>query len=210
MGSFIEDFSDMIKELLTKELDEYSNLGLTSNSLERLRMGVIAFFVAIIVAAFIVAFNRNVYSGFILRINSEQAWSEDKAKTLVEYGYEKNTAIRSALKHGRKYRGLVRCVEKDEFDALEQKKKEEIWDTLSESEKKNYKPAEFVFDLSKNHFYIPEEKNYQAERRFLKKGTGIVTLLIITVLSLIALFVALFFLPDILQYINNFVGILKE
>jgi hypothetical protein len=166
----------------------------------------------IIFASYLVIFNRRVHGDFIRSLINDDCSTPEKAKTLAEIGYLKNSAVRGALRSGNTYRGIVRCVEAEEYYTAREQARGEYEARVAASGEKApaFSSPEYHYDFTKSHFYIPEDIHFTATRRFEKKGTGALTAVTITVISIVLFWAILKFLPDILQYIDNFVGIMNQ
>ncbi len=198
-------FFEFLKERLTVDFGQYDNLGLTELSLGRIRMAVIAAFVAVIIASFVITLNRGVYGVLIERLNGENCHSPETAKTLGELGLGKNSAIRAAISSGSIYKGLVFCRSKDVFDTERIRENlEAAADGLPPSVKKRYK-----YDFSRDRFYVPEKSSFTAEQKFEKKGSRLPMAIFVSVAAAVGLFLALLLLPDILAFLDNFVGMMS-
>ena len=200
-----DDIREFIVERLTVDFGEYPNLGVTDISLERLRMTVIAAFLAIIVASFVVTINRGVYGTLITRLNANRCHTPETAMTLKELGIEKNAAVRSALRAGSVYKGLVFCPAKDEYDVAAMR--ERI--AAKESGAAAKRARKYKYDFERDKFYIPETESFTAERKFEKKGSRLPVAILVSIITAIALFGALILLPDVLTLIDNFIGIMS-
>lgn len=200
-----EDIRDFFVERLTVDFGEYQNLGVTEISLERLRMTVIAAFLAIIVASFVITINRGVYGTLITRLNANRCHTPETAMTLKELGIEKNAAVRSALRTGSIYKGLVFCPAKDEYDVAAMRERiaaKEAGTALRHGKKYRY-------DFDRDRFYIPETESFTAERKFEKKGSRLPVAILVSIITAVALFGALILLPDVLTLVDNFIGIMS-
>ncbi|MBP5270492.1 MAG: hypothetical protein ILO42_06015 [Clostridia bacterium] len=203
--SVFDWFSELLKERLTVDFGQYDNLGLTDLSLGRIRMAVIAAFVAVIIASFVITLNRGVYGVLIERLNGENCHSPETAKTLGELGLGKNSAIRAAISQGSIYKGLVFCRSKDEFDTERIRENlEATADGLPPSVKKRYR-----FDFTRDRFYIPVKSSFAAEQKFEKKGSRLPMAIFVSVAAAVGLFLALFLLADILAFLDNFAGMMS-
>ena len=58
-------------------------------------------------------------------------------------------------------------------------------------------------------FYIPKEDSYAADVRYDKKGSGWIAVLVVAVLSLVVAAFIIFILPEMLQMLDNFIGMMK-
>jgi len=204
--SWFDLIIEFIRERLTVDFGEYDNLGLSGLSLERLRMTVIAAFLAIIIASFVITLNRGVYGTLIARLNAERCHSPESAKTLGELGLMKNSAVRSALRGGSIYKGLVFCPAKDEYDTTAVRANLEARASGSPgAAMKKYR-----YDFERDRFYIPEDVSFTAERKFEKKGSRLPVAILVSIVTAIGMFIALLLLPDILTFIDNFIGMMSQ
>ena len=120
----------------------------------------------------------------------------------------KNSAVRSAIRTGHTYRGILRCPESDEYFAAREQARGEYEARVAASGERApaFSAPEFKYDFSTARFYIPEDKHFTASERFEKKGTSVLSALTITVVSIVLFWAIIKFLPDILQLLDNFVG----
>ena len=76
-----------------------------------------------------------------------------------------------------------------------------------------YRIADIVNGLYKEHemdFYIPDEEHYRAEVRFEEKGSGWRALVLVILVSIVGAALVCFLLPDMIQLVDNMIGILSE
>ena len=194
---------ETLKELYHYFAEKYFSMDMSSlenisfdGSGVSLPLMFLGLYLGIVVAAFYAIYNKRHLGDAVRHIIYTGASTPESAKTLTELGYVRNTAIRSALKYGTAMRKYVRCVEDDE--------------TFSRIglDEKGF-PPKIRTDLNNSHFYIPEEKRIEAEIRYEKKGTSWLSFFAILIggTVLLVLFIRLF--PDIMQYVDNFVGAIK-
>lgn len=198
-----------IDETFSLDFNDYDNLNLSSVGLSNLRSAIIAAFLGIILASILTLFNRHVHGDFIRSLINEDCSTPEKAKNLFDLGYMRNSAVRSALRRGSLYRGVVRCVEQDEYNAAIEKKRG-VYNAAAEQSGERAKPfkaPDFEMDFEKAHFYIPEELHYTADTRFDKKGANGWAVLAICIACVVGLWGTLKLLPELLQLADNFVGI---
>lgn len=207
-----DSWSEIINDIFSLDMGQYENLGFGDFAFNNLRGIILGMVLGIIFASYLVIFNRRVHGDFIRSLINDDCSTPAKAKTLAEIGYLKNAAVRSALRSGNTYRGIVRCVEAEEYYAAREQARGEYEARVAASGEKApaFSSPEYRHDFAVSHFYIPEDIHFTATRRFEKKGTGILSAVAITVVSIILFWAILKFLPDILQYINNFVGIINQ
>lgn len=170
---------------------------------------IVCLFIGIVIASIAALFSKRVLGDFVRAISRERALSPAKAMTLEQLGYARNTAVRSALKRNGSLRRAVRCVEDDCADLAAGIP---LRPGIAELYAVNPDPAAPTpgrTDLDQAHFYIPEAEIYTAEIRYEKKGTNPLSLILTIVLCVIACSVAFALLPDVLQLVDNFIGIVK-
>ena len=209
---------DAIKESFSVEYGEYNNLGLTTVSMNRIRVVVIAFFIGVLVAIYLSVFNRKVYGLFISALGAEGCFSPEKAKTLAELGFERDAAVRSAIRGGNKYKGVLRCVGQDIHNEEVERKRGEFNARAAAGEPEpgqsgavrpsSFKAVPYRFDFGTDRFYIPEDKAFEANSKFEARRGGILLAVIATLVIIAALYVSLLLLPDIMQLLDNAAGII--
>lgn len=207
-----DSWGKILNDIFSLELGQYDNLGFGDFAFRGLRDMIIAIIIGIILASYLSIFNRRVHGAFVRSLIDENCSTPQTAKTLAELGYMKNSAVRAAIKSGNTYRGIIRCVEAEDYYATRELARGEYEARSAASGEKcaPFNAPEYHYDFNEAHFYIPEEKHFSATIRYEKKGAGIITAIIITVLSIVMLWVILQFLPDVLQLVDNFVGEIKK
>lgn len=206
--SFLDLLKQLVDEVFSLDLGQYDNLKLSSVGLGNLRSVVVAIFVGIIIATYCIIFNRGVYGNFVRALVDRNCGGTSSALTLDQLGFKKNAAVRSALKRGNVYRGIVRCVGEDEYNENLERKRAHYTASLEDGGVKaaQFRSVAYKIDFEKDRFYIPEDKHFSAGERFNKKGTGVLPAILITVLAIVFLWLTLKLLPEMLQLADNFVG----
>ena len=102
---------------------------------------------------------------------------------------------------------VVHCVEREQHEQEMQAARAAY--TAATGSDSGFVPSPFRMDLDSAHFYIPDEQHYAAEVRFEKEGSGWRSFLLVLILSVVAASLVILFLPDILQLVDNMIGILK-
>ena len=201
----------ILNDIFALDMGEYENLGFGDFAFVNLRGIIIGMVLGIIIAAYLSIFNRRVHGAFVASVIEQNASTPATAKTLSELGYMKNSAVRSAIKSGNTYRGILRCVEAEEYYFARELARGEYEAQIAASGEKAapFSSPEFAYNFETARFYIPEDKHFTASLRFEKKGTSILSAVIMTVISIILLWAILKFLPDIMQLLDNFVGWIK-
>ena len=203
---------DILNEIFSLELGQYENLGFGDFAFGNLRNIIFGMVLGIIFASYLVIFNKRVYGDFVRSLIEQNCSSPASAKTLTELGYMKNSAVRSAIRTGHTYRGILRCPESDEYFAAREQARGEYEARVAASGERApaFSAPEFKYDFSTARFYIPEDKHFTASERFEKKGTSVLSALTITVVSIVLFWAIIKFLPDILQLLDNFVGTINS
>lgn len=203
---------EILDEIFSLDMGQYDNLGFGDFAFANLRNIIFGLILGIIFASYLVIFNKRVYGEFVRSLIGENCSSPQTAKTLAELGYMKNSAVRSAIKTGHEYRGIVRCPEAEEYYAAREQARGEYEARVAASGERApaFSSLEFKYDFTTARFYIPEDKHFTASERFEKKGTSVLSAIAITVISLVMFFLIIKFLPDIMQFLDNFVGIINS
>lgn len=203
-----DNWREILNDIFSLEMGQYENLGFGDFAFANLRNVIFGLVLGMIFASYLVIFNRRVYGDFVRSLIGENCYSPETAKTLSELGYMKNSAVRSAIKSGHTYRGLVRCPEAEEYYASREQARGEYEARVAASGEKAspFTAPEYKYDFTSARFYIPEDKHFTASERFEKKGTSVLTAVVITVVSIALFWAILKFLPDIMQLLDNFVG----
>ncbi len=206
--SFFSLLKEVISDFFSLDLGNYQNLGIPAATLSGLRGAIIAIFIGIIFASFAAVFNKRAHGSFIRTLIECDCSSPEKAKTLAELDFEKNAVIKSAIKSKSVYRGMLYCVEKEEYDkdVTFGRSLHELRAAESGEKQAPYEPADYKYDFSTAHFYIPHHLRYDAEFRFRDKGSGIGSAILVTLASVVLMWVTLKIMPDILQFFDNLVG----
>jgi hypothetical protein len=200
----------IINDIFSLDLGVYDNLDISPAMLSNLRATIIGLFIGVVLASFLSIFNRRVHGEFVRSLIGENCGSREKAQTLSALGYIRNSAVRAAIRGGNTYRGVVRCVEAEDFFAAVEQKRRQYYENMAASGEAGepFCAPKFVYDFDKMHFYIPEEQHFTAQTRFDKKGTGVIPAIIIMVLSVVLLWATLKILPEMLQLLDNFLGMM--
>ena len=199
---------ELLDELFALDLGDYDHLSFSQSTLIGMRGIIIALFVGAIIGSVSALFNKRVLGGFVRALIAEGCTSPDKAKTLAELGFLKNTAVRASLRAGSVLGKTVRCVEEDEYNAATVAKRG-IYELRAAESGKDIPPFReipYKRDTSTAHFYIPSDRCDSAEIRFSKKVTDIVTFILGVIASVVLLILVLHLLPDLLQLLDNFIG----
>ncbi len=210
--TLFEEIRDyLIDKYFTMDYGYYTNIDVDANPFISLPTLIFSLFIGIIIASALAIFNKGVLGDFVRAIAREDATSPEKAKTLAELGFMKNSAVRSSLKKRGSLRHAVRCVEDDIADLRAGAPlRAEIAALYGDVSPEEGAVGAGRTNLNEAHFYIPKDKLITAEIRYEKKGTNWLTLIGIIILSVIVVILLFRAMPEILQFIDNFISIVKS
>ena len=160
-----------------------------------------ALFAGFVLASLLALYNKRIIGGFVKAMLRDECLSPETAKTVTELGYGSDWFIKNALRTDTVLRRFVVRIDKDAdgADSSEQPK----------GEKKKRPPKHDAIDFTTARFYIPEELKYKADVRYASRGTNIITFVIGVAALIAAAFAAIYFIPDLIQLIDNFITQMK-
>ena len=186
----------------------YEHISIGSGSLVTLQKVVLGICIGIIVAAAMACYDKNRLGAFVRTIVREQALWPDKAQTLYDLGFARNSAVKASLRSPNKLGKIVRCVEKDAYDAQVAAAREAY--VVEHGNDEGFFMPQYRLDFDNDHFYIPDEEHYRAEVRFDNQGSGWRAFILVCIVAVIAAALICFLLPDMIQLVDNMIGILTE
>lgn len=208
--SLIRELWDYFTEkYFTLDISQYDNLNVSigGGGVINMSWAIVALCFGIVLAAIIGVYEKRGLGEFVRKLIYEECYTPESAKTLGELGYRKNTAVRSALKRGSLSKVVV-CTQKQEYDAqIAQKRAEYEANATKDSPK--FKSVPYKINYEKDTFYIPKDASYAADVRYDKKGSGIAAVIVAVVVALLLSVFVIFILPDMLQMLDNFVGMMR-
>ncbi len=183
----------------------YEYLGLEGSDLTQIKILLLGLFLGLAVAAFCIVYDKRVLGNMVRTILGLGCLSPEKAQTLGELGYARNSIVRYSVRKSVALRRVVRCVEEEKF-MEEQKKLREEHEQKRKADKSigHFQEVSYAFDLEHDHFYIPEELKYTADIKFEKKGNTWLGAIVFTVIVLVLYVALLIYLPEILDVLNAF------
>ena len=196
-----EFFNSIWSYLYEAYIKTDSSLG-GQDSLVTVGTVVLGLFIGSIIACVVIMYNRNLLGGVIRKMLSLDISTRESAKTVEELGYKKNIFIRSFFRDSESLRRIVKCVEEDDFYAEQETIKEKLDEARKENKKlPKFREQIYRADVDNDHFYIPENLREIAEKRFNKKGSGWVSM-IVAIIALTAIFIVLLFtLPLLFDFL---------
>lgn len=210
LASIFSELWEWIYERLFQPEYDYSYISVNDSGILSLQNIIIGIMIGFFIAACMSVFDRRVLGDFVRRVLSCECCSKETAMTLEELGYLKNSIIRGSLKNGVSLRRVVKCVEEEEFNEAVVQKRAAFEAANADKKAPAFREPKFRMDTSTMHYYIPEEMKYMADVKFDKKGTNGLTVLLAFLVFLVLAVVALLVLPEILQMLDNVVGMFDQ
>ena len=186
----------------------YEHIDLGSGSLITLQRIVLGLFAGIIIAAGFACYDKNRLGAFVRKIVQEQCLWPEKAQTLYELGFMKNGGVKASLRSPNQLGKVVHCVEKEAYE--KQVEEARAVYVAEHGNDKDFFMPDYRINFDTDHFYIPDEEHYRAEIRYDEKGSGWRAFILVVIVSIIGAALVCFMLPDMLQMVDNLIGILTE
>ena len=211
-GGLIKELWDyFVDKYFSPQMPDLKNFDLGTGSLVSMQIIIIGISLGIIIASFSTIFNKRYVGDFIRKLIYEDCLDTQRAKTLYELGYRKSPVIRGMIKSGGTLSRWVRCVEEDKFLTKVNKMREEFEEQhKNEAKPPRFKEPDFKRNVDTMHFYLPEEKKYAAEVKFDKIGANFGAAIIVTIMSIVLCAFLCYILPDMLQFVDNFIGVMGK
>lgn len=144
-------------------------------------------FIGLMLAAIYMFYQKKVIGAFVRALLGTGASDQDSAKTLKELGFEGNLPVRSALRGS----GVLRKL---------------VWETgdnyIENEDGVKYSARQTPMDVNTARFYINEENRVRAELRYNEKGSDIFMLIITGLVFLMIAYLAVEYLPDLLNLLG--------
>lgn len=190
------------------DMGRYEHISIGSGSLVTLQKVVLGICVGIIIAAAMACYDKNKLGAFVRAIVKEQALWPDKAMTVYDLGFARNSAVKASLRSPNKLGKIVHCVEKEAYDAKVAEAREAY--IAEHGNEEGFFMPQYRIDFDNDHFYIPDEEHYRAEVRFDNEGSGWRAFILVCIVAIVSAALICFLLPDMIQLVDNMIGILTE
>lgn len=190
------------------DMGRYEHISIGSGSLVTLQKVVLGICVGIIIAAAMACYDKNKLGAFVRAIVKEQALWPDKAMTVYDLGFARNSAVKASLRSPNKLGKIVHCVEKEAYDAKVAEAREAY--IAEHGNEEGFFMPQYRMDFDNDHFYIPDEEHYRAEVRFDNEGSGWRAFILVCIVAIVSAALICFLLPDMIQLVDNMIGILTE
>lgn len=175
---------DAVYDFFHPTFEDYTNFEISEFNQSLIPMIVFAMFFGVFLAAIYSVYLNYFLGKLVRKLNEEEIFSSDRAKTLDELEFSKNILILHALRGRFSLRRVVHSVELDAHLAAKTGR-------------------EFRFSPKTEHFYIPEEDKHTAMMRFGKRGTTPLTVLFTLLGIAICLGVIFACLPELVRFFDN-------
>ena len=186
----------------------YEHIQVGIGSIATLQRIVLGMFAGIVIAAGFACYDKNRLGAFVRTLVKEQCLWPEKAQTLYELGFMRNSSVKASLRSPNKLGKIVHCVEKEAYEKqVEEARAAYIEEHGSD---KDFFMPNYRIDFDHDHFYIPDDEHYRAEIRYDEKGSGWRAFILVLLVSIIGAALVCFLLPDMLQLVDNMIGILTE
>ena len=190
------------------DMGRYEHISIGSGSLVTLQKVVLGICVGIIIAAAMACYDKNKLGAFVRAIVKEQALWPDKAMTVYDLGFARNSAVKASLRSPNKLGKIVHCVEKEAYDAKVAEAREAY--IAEHGNEEGFFMPQYRMDFDNDHFYIPDEEHYRAEVRYDNEGSGWRAFILVCIVAIVSAALICFLLPDMIQLVDNMIGILTE
>ncbi len=185
---------------------EYITVG--SGSLITLQKIILGIFVGVIIAAAMACYDKNRLGSFVRTLVKEQCLWPEKAQTLHDLGFARAGGVKASLRSRNKLGRIVHCVEKETYEREVERQRAAYNEQHGHAD--DFYMPEYRINFDTDHFYIPDEEHYRAEVRFEEKGSGWRAFILVVIVAVISAALICFLLPDMLQLVDNLIGILSE
>lgn len=189
------------------DLGRYQHISVHSNQLVNLRNIVLGMCGGIIIASGMMAYEKNKKGAFVRKIIKSGCLWPEKAATLAELGFEKSFSVKSDMRRMTALSKVVKCVEREAHEQDVAVLRTAYVEKHGSDQ--GFVAPEFRMDFDTAHFYIPDEAHYAADIRYDNKGSGWRSFILVTIISVLLAALVCFLLPEMLQLVDNMVGILK-
>ena len=208
--TLIEELWEFLSDkYFTLDIAQYDNLNLSlgNGGVINLSWAIMAFCFGMVLAAIFGVYEKRGLGEFVRKLLFEECYTPESAKTLYQLGYRKNAAVRGALRRGSLSKVVV-CVQKEQYDKQIAQKRAE-YEQYATKDSPPFKSIPYKINYETDTFYIPKDASYAAEMRYNKRGSGVGAVLISIVAALVLTLFIIFILPDVLQLLDNFVGMMS-
>ncbi len=207
--SLLEEWwNAIVEKYFTVQSGQYEHIDLGTSSLISMQTIIFGIAIGIVIAAGVACYDKNRLGAFVRKIVKSQCLWPEKAMTLEELGFERNSGVRHSLRSRNHLGRIVHCVEKEKYEA-EVEAARAAYAEKHGDDKDFFMPA-YRINFETDHFYIPDEEHYRAEIRYENKGSGWRAFVMVVILAIVGASVMCILLPDMLQLVDNMIGILSE
>lgn len=160
-------------------------------------------FAGIVIAAMIALYNKHITGRFVMKLISEKAIDKESARSLKELGFEKNRAVRFALRTGELYNKII------SHDITAQAEGTIANDSALSSAKRSRKAKgkESIsadrYDIDSAVFYVSDEHIDRAKLLYSRNGAPILLVFLAMLLFCLAIAALFYVLPELSKMLGN-------
>lgn len=187
-------------------LDVYANFSF-ENSTISLTLIIWGLYAGILIGGIASVYNKWYLGAVVRALLTAACLSPENGRTLSELG-RPAWGMQRALRDGTVLRKCVSIANPEE--CLLPQKPEKKWIANLRRFFTGSALPKPKLDLTTARLYVPEEKKYHAEVRYDKRGNAPVWILIGGLILLVIAVLATFFIPELLQMIDNAITLFKN
>ncbi len=177
-----------------------------SNSLGSITLESIIWpiFAGIVIAAIIALYNKHVTGRFVMKLISEKALDGSTARSLKELGFEKNHAVRLALRSNELYNKIVHHEIPNGSSAAAAN-----GDIISaapkdiKGKKSKKSSADEKYDIDKAVFFVPSEHIDRAKLLYSRNGAPILLVFVAMLIFCLAIAALFYVMPYLSKMLGN-------
>lgn len=160
-------------------------------------------FAGIVIAAMIALYNKHITGRFVMKLISEKAIDKESARSLKELGFEKNRAVRFALRTGELYNKII------SHDITAQAESTIANDSALSGAKRSRKAKgkESIsadrYDIDSAVFYVSDEHIDRAKLLYSRNGAPILLVFLAMLLFCLAIAALFYVLPELSKMLGN-------
>ncbi len=205
---FEELWTYISEKYFSVDTGRYEHVNMGTGSIVTMRGIIFGIFIGIVIAAAVSCYDKNRLGAFVRKIVKNQCLWPEKAMTLGELGFAGNGSIKASLRSQHKLGKIVHCLEKEQYET--EMEAARIAYIEENGTSKGFKMPVYRINFETDHFYIPDEEHYRAEMRFDNAGSGWRAFLLVLIIAIFATSLLCFLLPDMIQLVDNLIGIFSE
>ncbi|MBS5724542.1 MAG: hypothetical protein KHW59_02040 [Clostridiales bacterium] len=187
-------------------LDTYVNFSYENTTMS-LAVIIWGLYAGMVIGGILSVYSKRYLGGAVRALLAADCLSPDTAKTLSGLGVRK-WGFGRALREGKVLRKCISIA--NEADCYLPSKPTKKWSASLRRFFTGSPEPKKKLDLDRALLYVPEDKKFHAEVRYAKKGSSPVFILIGAVLLLAVAIFATYFIPELLQMVDDMISSIKD